>query len=345
MTGIPVRRVGARAGVCLAALVLLGRCSGDTPTSPPPPGIVVICPANISSQASQGQPGVTVIYPAPTVSGGKPPLTTTCTPASGTSFAVGTTPISCAISDAALQSASCTFSVIVAPPPPPPKLSVTTFMAFGDSLTEGKVSAVLDQIFLTSYTIKLGAMLQSRYSGQNIVVANEGNGGNKAVEDVDRFDLALNTDKPQAVLLMEGANDLNKFGDAGVDPAINALGLMGSHATARGITVFLATLPPENPAGANGSGAPIVSSLNAKIVSLAARQQLILVDVNAAFHGDLTLIGADGLHPTDAGHQVIAQAFYDRIVARLEVAATATSTASLMGGRQKSVYNQAFTTR
>ena len=72
-----------------------------------------------------------------------------------------------------------------------------------------------------------------------------------------------------------------------------------------------------------------MSSLNAKIVSLAASRQLVLVDVNAAFHGDLTLIGPDGLHATDAGYQVIAQAFYDRIVARLELPATA----SLVGPR------------
>src|SRR5213078_4589438 len=100
------------------------------------------------------------------------------------------------------------------------------FMAFGDSLTEGKVTSFIDQIFLTSYTIKVGAMLQGRYSAQNIVVANEGLGGQKAVVDIDRFDLALNTDKPQAVLLMEGANDLNEFLDAGVDPGIAALGTM-----------------------------------------------------------------------------------------------------------------------
>lgn len=326
MTGIPFRRIVARAGVCLTALVLLGRCSGGTPTSPRPPGIVVICPANISTQANQGQTGVTVIYPAPAASGGKAPLTTSCTPASGGSFAVGTTPVACTISDAAFQSASCTFSIVVTgppPPPPTPKLSVTIFMAFGDSLTEGKVTAVPDQIFLTSYTIKVGAMLQSRYTAQNIVVANEGLGGQKAAGDVDRFDKQLLANKPQAVLLMEGTNDLNEFGDAGVDPAINALGTMASHATARGLPVFIATLPPQNPLGSNGRGAPIVSSLNAKIVSLAARQPLILVDVNAAFGGNLTLIGADGLHPTDAGHQVIAQAFYDRIVARLEIQTTA----------------------
>jgi lysophospholipase L1-like esterase len=43
--------------------------------------------------------------------------------------------------------------------------------------------------------------------------------------------------------------------------------------------------------------------------------------VYGAFRGDLSLIGSDGVHPTDAGHAVIAQAFFDQIVARLEVPA------------------------
>ncbi len=312
--------------MALAALTLLARCSGTTPTAPPPPAISVICPTNLSAQATQGQTTVTIAYPSPGVSGGKAPISTSCTPASGTSFGIGTTPVSCTVSDAALQSVACTFSVSVAAPPLP-RLSATTFMAFGDSLTEGKVTfAGLPSLtFPPSYTNKLAALLQSRYSAQSVVLTAEGVGGRTAVEDVDRFDQALNTDRPQVVLLMEGANDI-AGGDAAIDPAINALGIMASHATARAIVVFLATLPPEKPPA---PGAPIVSSLNAKIVSLAASRQLVLVDVNAAFHGDLTLIGPDGLHATDAGYQVIAQAFYDRIVARLELPATA----SLLGPR------------
>ena len=283
----------------------------------------MVCPAAVRTQASQGQTTVTISYPAPVVSGGKAPVTTSCTPVSGASFGVGTTTVSCTASDAATQSAACSIPVTV-DPAPVPRLSATSFMAFGDSMTEGKVSlaGVPDLTFPPAYTNKLAAMLQSRYSAQTIVLMNEGNGGNTAVGDVDRFDRALDADKPQVVLLMEGANDLHGSGDAAVDPVIHALDTMATHAKARGIQVFLATLPPENPAGSNGAGAGSVPSLNAKIVSLAASRQLLLVDVSAAFRGDLSLIGADGLHPTDAGYQVMAQTFYDRIVALLELPAT-----------------------
>ena len=324
MTGTPFRRTGARVGLCLAAFVLLGRCSGSTPTTPLP-AITVICPANISTQASQGQTTVTVIYPAPVVSGGKTPVTTSCTPASGNRFSLGTTPVSCTVADAGQQSVACGFSVSVAAPSAP-RLSATTFMAFGDSLTEGKTTQVPDLTFDTSYILKLVAMLQSRYTAQTIVVTGEGQGGENASDGIQRFDERLADDRPQSVLIMDGANDLFSLQSAGISGAISALNIMGSHAAAKGAVVFLATVPPADPKKLRGTGGPFVASLNAQITSLAAAHQWTLVDVNAAFKGDLTLLGPDGLHATDAGYQVIAQAFYDRIVARLEVKTTASLT-------------------
>jgi lysophospholipase L1-like esterase len=321
MRGTPFRRTGARAGLCLSALVLFERCSGSPPTAPPPP-IGVICPANVSTQASQGQTTVTVIYPAPVVSGGKAPVNTSCNPASGTSFGTGTTPVSCTVSDAGQQSVACTFSVSVAAPSAP-RLSATNFMAFGDSLTEGKTTQVPNVTFDTSYILKLAAMLQSRYTTQTIVVTGEGQGGESASDAIQRFDERLADDRPQSVLIMDGANDLLNRQASGIPGVITALNTMGLHAAAKGAVVFLATLPPSDPNKSRGAGGPFVASLNAQIASLAAAREWTLVDVNAAFKGDLTLLGPDGLHATDAGYQVIAQAFYDRIVERLEVLSNA----------------------
>jgi lysophospholipase L1-like esterase len=318
MTASRLRSPGARVGICLAVLILLERCSGTTPTAPPPPPISVICPTNLSAQVSQGQTTVTVVYSPPGVSGGKAPVTTSCTPASGTSFSIGTTPVSCTVSDAALQSVGCTFSVSVAAAPVP-RLSATSFMAFGDSLTEGKTTLLPDMVFETSYTLKLQAQLQARYTSQSVVVVNEGLGGENAIDGVNRFHNQLLNDKPQVVLLMEGANDLLQFGATGIAGVITAVDRMGIDATGRGAQVFLATLPPADPRKVRGSGGTFVPALNAQLTSLATARQWTLVDVNAAFKGDLTLLGPDGLHPTDAGHQVIAKAFYDRIVARLEL--------------------------
>jgi lysophospholipase L1-like esterase len=45
----------------------------------------------------------------------------------------------------------------------------------------------------------------------------------------------------------------------------------------------------------------------------------VLVDVNAAFGGVAgDLIGPDGLHPTDAGHQRIAETFFAAIRGQFE---------------------------
>jgi acyl-CoA thioesterase I len=276
----------------------------------------IACPADVHVEAAGGQTPLPVSYPSPTIVGGKPPVSETCTPPSGQPFDLGTTTVSCHGIDADAREAVCTFAVIVEPPPP--HLSLTTFMAFGDSLTEGKVSMIPELTLPASYTLKLADMLRGRYSDQQIDVINEGLGGRKAVEDIDRFDQALEATHPQVVLLMEGTNDLGELVDDNVDPVRDALETMALHATTRGLPVFLATLPPQKPPAGKAS---LVPKLNAKIVAIAQLRHFNLVDVYGAFHGDQSLIGSDGVHPTDAGHAVIAQAFFDQIVARLEVPA------------------------
>ena len=87
---------------------------------PPPSQLTVICPANMSAVSSSGSP-VAVTYAANT-SGGLAPVTVTGSPASGSGFAVGTTPVVVSARSADGQTASCGFSVTVtytAPPPPP----------------------------------------------------------------------------------------------------------------------------------------------------------------------------------------------------------------------------------
>ncbi len=301
-------------------------CGSKTPISPSPtPALAITCPANASARADVGAAGAAVTFSPPTATGGKAPLTTTCTPQSGTTFPVGSTTVSCTASDTAGQSAQCTFSVVVNPGPVP-RLAYTKYLGFGDSQTEGKISKP-QELMPNSYTLKLQPMLQARYTAQTIVVADDGLGG-QAVEDpgtYDRFRQALFRETPEVVLIMDGANDL--IDDTPDIPAtIDAMRDLGVYATSKGVQVFLATLPPMNPA--TRPAAPLVAPYNAQLVSLAASKNWTLVDVNAAFHGDLSLIGADGLHPTDAGYQVIAQAFYEKIAAKYDQTATASYRAS-----------------
>ena len=87
-------------------------------SAPPPPGqLTVTCPANISVASSNGSP-VVVTYSAST-SGGVAPMTVTGTPASGSSFPVGTTPVQVTARSSDGQTASCGFSVTVTYSPAP----------------------------------------------------------------------------------------------------------------------------------------------------------------------------------------------------------------------------------
>lgn len=309
--------------LAVGLFTVLSACSGKHPTAPSA-APTIACPADMHVEAAGGQTSFPVSYPSPTITGGKPPVSETCTPPSGQPFDLGTTTVSCHGVDADAREAVCTFAVIVEPPAP--HLSLTTFMAFGDSLTEGKVSMIPELTLPASYTLKLADMLRGRFYDQQIEVINEGLGGRKAVEDIERFDQALDATHPQAVLLMEGTNDLGELVDDNVDPVRDALETMALHATTRGLPVFLATLPPQKPPASKAS---LVPELNDKIVTITKLRHFNLVDVYGAFHGDLTLIGSDGVHPTDAGHAVIAQAFFDQITARLQVA-DASATVSVM---------------
>jgi len=76
----------------------------------------ITCPANITTAAAAGQTSKVMTYSAPVASDNLPGVTTSCIPASGSSFPVGTTSVSCTATDAAGNTASCNFNVTVTAP-------------------------------------------------------------------------------------------------------------------------------------------------------------------------------------------------------------------------------------
>jgi len=311
-------------------VLLLAGCGGNS-GGPSPQPLSVTCPATVNAQADKSGT-VVVHYPAPIPSGGQAPFGLSCTPGSGTSFVVGETPVACTATDAAAQTAACSFKVVVAPVPPTPQLSVTRFVAFGDSLTEGKLSTFAAPGFVfpeTTYTIKLQNMLNARYTDQQTTVVNEGCGGEKVTgasspcapktDTLGRFNQVLIADAPQVVLLLEGVNDLADGGQDAINDVIDVMRRMIDSATARGVRVFLATLPPEKPQRTGANGAQWVPEMNGELAALAASRAVPLVDLYAAFNGDLTLVGDDGVHLTNAGYELVAQTFFDAITQRLEL--------------------------
>ncbi len=302
-------------------------CGEDAPTTPTGPVIqpfALQCPADILGQSFTGTP-VSIQVPAPTTSGGVLPFTISCAP-SGTPFPVGTTRVTCQATDARSSAASCSFSVNVAPPP----LSRTTFLAFGDSMTSGEITVptatALDAngfpqfkmilVPADSYPTKLLTLLRSRYTTQasQFVVTNAGLPREWAADAPRRLPGVLAATSPQVVLILEGANDLQALGVTGIEPALLALQAMVRTARARGAAVFVASLPPPRPGGANTLSVPQVLTLNDLIRNGASAEGATFVDLYGALSTNIPLyVGTDGLHPTAAGYQRIADTFFAAI--------------------------------
>lgn len=210
------------------------------------------------------------------------------------------------------------------PPPtaPPPTLGITKILAFGDSMTEGTTSAPvtallfrLDAGLTRSYPFKLQTLSTGRYTNQTIQIWNAGRAGNEAINDRGRFSTVIGDAKPELVLLLEGANDLNAPFAAGeginarIAATVSALEDMIRDAGFRGIPVMIATLPPQRPGGPKAGAATFLSRFNDAVKSMAAKraaeQKIAVVDVYAQL--PLAEIGQDGLHPTEAGYQHMAE--------------------------------------
>jgi lysophospholipase L1-like esterase len=292
-------------------VVLTSACTRASSSSPAAPGDVavpripvIVCPSNPTSQSFNGFP-VAVTF-APNASGVQP-LNVTCTPASGTSFAIGTTNVTCAAADPQQHQTSCNFSVRIFGPP---QVAVTKFLAFGDSITYG--SQPPDSI--DSYPPRLQRKLAGRYITQTLSVINDGSPGeNASGRGRVRLPVALDTFTPDVLLLMEGTNDLNG-GSSAVAPALDALTAMVRVARGRGIRVFLATVPPERHAAGL-----LVPSYNDGVAAVARQEGATLVDVYTPMTADFALIGPDGTHPTPQGFEVIAQTFFTALQQALEL--------------------------
>jgi lysophospholipase L1-like esterase len=214
------------------------------------------------------------------------------------------------------------------PPPPPPTLGIARILAFGDSMTAGTTSATYTPFTLTagipqSYPFKLQLLLAARYTAQTIVVANGGIGGKRAMEDRDRFDAALSEAQPEVVILLEGANDINSLPDdmTNVSPIVGAMEDMVRDAQGRGAQVMVATIPPQRPGNPKTQHYALVPKYNDELKTMVGKKGATLIDLNAMV--PLSLIGQDGLHPTEAAYEMMASIFFDVIKNKYEVVTAA----------------------
>jgi lysophospholipase L1-like esterase len=209
---------------------------------------------------------------------------------------------------------------------------VTRFLAFGDSLTEGQSASVASRPMLlapvASYPALLERELRAVYVAQNVRVLNEGRSGEWAQDGLYRLAGVLRSTEPGAVLLLEGANDLGALGTRVMQPTLDALDYMVQLGRQQRATVYLATLPPQRPGGVRADAAALVPVFNEALRRIARNRGAVLVDLEAAFGTDYSLLSEDGLHPNPAGYQVMAQAFLAAIRATLEQRAGTTTAAA-----------------
>jgi lysophospholipase L1-like esterase len=338
--------------LAIGGALLAGACANSTgPTPPPqtedPPKIS--CPASQTIQLTSGVT-IAVTFASPTFVNGKPPVTTSCAPQSGSIFNVGTTTVSCTATDALQRANVCSFAITVLAVPPPPKLAVTRFFAFGDSITRGEdgsnaltapASRFYPRVILPDALTYPGLLMQSlvaRYTTQSPIVTNQGlpSEGASDAGTIGRFTTFSSNGQYDGALIMEGANDLYKArngtgnANAVMDLAIAGLRTMVLDAKSRNIRPFLATIPPMDPLGFRGMvyGHEYVAGFNDRIRQVASLENVPLVDVYQAFGGNLALLSADGVHPNPGGYQRIADTFFTAIKTTAEIAVPAPSSLS-----------------
>ena len=309
----------------LVTVGVSGGCESPAGTTPPPPptGPTIACPADVTVSSDSGVPQP-VHFALPSPATEHPPVTVKCSPEPDSEFPVGSNAVVCTAVDTVGQS-SCSFSVAVSLPER--RLKFTKFMAFGDSTTQGFLREPPDfgTMFrpqfldpVENYPYKLEQILRSRYGSSEIVVINEGLGGETIEEGTERFAKAMEMHHPEVVLLLEG---YNKLRETPLSVARSGLRGMARWAQTHGADVVLATLfqiSQDREESRPGSQA-VIDDLNDAIRGLGSTLGLGgVADLEQAFGTGVGLLGSDGLHPNPAGYQLVAETFRDEIARRFE---------------------------
>jgi lysophospholipase L1-like esterase len=340
--------VWPRRAVTLFALVgSILACSCSSPSKPTPidqfpNGPKISCPEAPPAVTSPNGQATAVQYGTPIVTGGAPTVSVACAPPAGSMFPIGTTAVTCTATDARQRVDSCSFNVVVNRSP---RISLTRFVAFGDSITwgeDGRATSIVAESAAAAihpaiqfpsaqtYPGALLAQLQGRYTSQigDIGVANSGLPGEKAGTSsaLSRFSSVVSSRAYEAVLLMEGSNDLADRDSRLIPPAIVNLRTMVRDAKSRNVKVFLATIPPIVAGRPRGLAWSLVPEMNSGIRNVASSEGVPLVDIEAGFGASFEqYIGFDGLHPNEAGYAKIADLFLSAIKANLETQQTSIS--------------------
>lgn len=230
----------------------------------------------------------------------------------------------------ACTSAACSGNGPTGPTPDPARLSRTKFLAFGDSFTAGEVTnpttsvlpSGIHKLILVppaSYPSQLQTQLRTTYASQaaSITVVNSGEASERILDGNERFPGVFDANRPEVVLLMEGANGLPQVGP---DISTGVMRIMVQRAKSGGARVFVGSMIPQV-AGRPRATTPVSETLayNNTLQIMSTQEAVTYVDLyNALLPDAATLIGSDGLHPTEAGYRRIADLFFAAIRTALE---------------------------
>ena len=186
------------------------------------------------------------------------------------------------------------------------------YMAFGDSITVGEGSSDGE-----GYRGRLEQQLSS-YLGTGEVV-NEGRDGTQTNEGADRVGRALSRRHPAYTLILYGTNDWNTLScQTQAGPPCQTIEKMRSliaSVKAFGSLPVLSTIIPANPALQPAARNQWVQEENRLLQDLARAERIPLADPAKLFfaQSNLPAYFADSVHPNDAGHELIARAFFEAV--------------------------------
>ena len=165
-----------------------------------------------------------------------------------------------------------------------------------DSSTDvRKVVAVGDSIGIGFGGVAAWPDLVRAKTGYEVI--NYSRGGRHAAFSGGTVRFAIDREQPSHVIIMLGTNDSNR---GNIDAAANTMRQIVDYARSVGVIVIVGTVPPRN-----SRSRQLSRSYRALGVTIA--------DIEAAFGSGAGLFQADGIHPNNAGEDVIANTFVDAL--------------------------------
>jgi len=185
------------------------------------------------------------------------------------------------------------------------------FLAFGDSITNGQVGVGDGQ----GYTGQLERMLAAHFGRARVI--NDGVDSSSSERGDERILDSLSGGRPAFTLILYGTND---WADPSCDQTpcftVSSLRSMVRKVKARGGYAFVATMLMTN-VGFDFRASPQrnswIAAQNENIRQMAAEEDVVLVDLHAAFERagvPRQELFADYIHPSAQGYKVIAEAWF-----------------------------------